>query len=154
MKKVLTLLAAVVFLSAINAQVAHQKDPYTKTFIQNTKRLPNQQIQTELRKSDAWQSFKQAHGDWWVEFNEQTGTPHRAFGTPIVASGATPELQALNFLTTELKGFNVKSSDLALLANNTTEKYHYVTYIQQYNGLDILWSEATVRGTVEIEMPS
>lgn len=145
MKKVLTLLAAVVFLSAINAQVAHQKDPYTKTFIQNTKRLPNQQIQTELRKSDAWQSFKQAHGDWWVEFNEQTGTPHRAFGTPIVASGATPELQALNFLTTELKGFNVKSSDLALLANNTTEKYHYVTYIQQYNGLDILWSEATVR---------
>ncbi len=145
MKKVLTLLAAVVFLSAINAQVTHQKDPYTKTFIQNTKRLPNQQIQSEMRKSEAWKSFKQSHGDWWVEFNEQTGTPHRAFGTPIAASGATPELQALNFLTNELKGFNVKSSDLSLLANNTTEKYHYVTYIQQYNGLDILWSEATVR---------
>ncbi len=145
MKKVLTLLAAVVFLSAANAQVAHQKDPYTKTFIQNTKRLPNQQIQSELRKSEAWTNFKQSHGDWWVEFNEQTGTPHRAYGTPIVASGATPELQALNFLTGELKAFNVKNSDLALLANNTTAKYHYVTFIQQYNGLDILWSEATVR---------
>ena len=54
MKKVLILLTAVLCLTVTNAQDAHQKDPYTKTFIQNIQRLPNLQLQTQYRDMQAW----------------------------------------------------------------------------------------------------
>ena len=49
MKKVLTLLTAVLCLTVSNAQQVQQKDPYLKTFIQDSKRLPYPQLQAELR---------------------------------------------------------------------------------------------------------
>jgi Zn-dependent metalloprotease len=44
-----------------------------------------------------------------------------------------------------LQTYGITTADLRLIQNHTSAKYHYVTFIQQYNGLDILWSEATVR---------
>jgi hypothetical protein len=76
MKKVLTLLTAVLCLTVSNAQQVQQKDPYLKTFIQDSKRLPDPQLQAELRDAQAWESFRETNGKWWVEFNEETGTPH------------------------------------------------------------------------------
>ena len=145
MKKVLTLLTAVLCLTVTNAQDAHQKDPYTKTFIQNIQRLPNLQLQTQYRDMQAWENFRAQNGKWWVEFKEETGTPHRAFGKPIATSGITAPERALNFISANLQAYQINTSDLRLVQNNTTAKYHYVSFIQQYNGLDILWSEATVR---------
>jgi len=145
MKKVLTLLAAALCLTVTHAQNAQQKDPYQKTFIQNNQRLPNQQLQTSFRDAKAWEDFRALHGDWWVEFKEETGTPHRAFGKPIATTGTTPAERAFNFIINELKVFGTQSAELVLIKNLTTAKYHYVTYKQQYNGLDLLWSEATVR---------
>ncbi len=145
MKKVLTLLTAVLCLTVTNAQDAQQKDPYRKTFIQNNQRLPNLQLQTQYRQNQAWENFRSEHGNWWVEFKEETGTPHRAFGKPIATSGITAPERALNFISANLQAYQINTSDLRLIQNNTTAKYHYVSFIQQYNGLDILWSEATVR---------
>ncbi len=145
MKKVLTLLAVALCITVTHAQNAQQKDPYHKTFIQNNQRLPNQQLQASFRDSKAWEDFRALHGNWWVEFKEETGTPHRSFGKPIATTGTTPAERALNFINNELNVFGTQSAELVLIKNITTAKYHYVTYKQQYNGLDILWSEATVR---------
>ena len=105
MKKVLTLLLAGICFSMVYGQVPHKKDPFVKTFVQDTRKLPNQQLQAQFRDGAAWTSFKEAHGDWWVEFNEQTGKPHRAFGSPIATTGSTPLEQVYNFLTNDLKAF-------------------------------------------------
>jgi hypothetical protein len=70
---VLTLLTAVLCLTVSNAQQVQQKDPYLKTFIQDSKRLPDPQLQAELRDAQAWESFRETNGKWWVEFNEETG---------------------------------------------------------------------------------
>lgn len=145
MKKVLTLLTAVLCLTVSNAQQVHQKDPYLKTFIQDSKRLPNLQLQGQLRDAQAWESFRETNGNWWVEFKEETATPHRAFGAPIATSGVTAPERALNFIANDLQAYGINTADLRLIQNHTSAKYHYVTFIQQYNGLDILWSEATVR---------
>lgn len=145
MKKVFTLLSAIVCLSGLNAQNAQFRDPYNKTFIQNIQRLPNQQLQDDLRDQKAWTDFQAAHGDWYVEFKEETGTPHRAFGKPIAVSGATPEAMALNFLQTYCKDFISETQNLVLAKSVASEKYNYVTFTQQYAGLDVLWSEVTVR---------
>jgi Zn-dependent metalloprotease len=145
MKKVLTLLAAALCITVANAQNVHQKDQYQKTFIQNTQRLPNQQLQASLRDGAAWENFRAEHGNWWVEFKEETGTPHRAFGAPIATTGVTASERAFNFIANELTEFNVNPADLRLISNHNSAKYYYVTYIQQYNGLDVMWSEATVR---------
>lgn len=145
MKKVLTLLTAALCLTVTNAQISQQADPYQKTFIQNEQRLPNQQYQTSLRKTQAWADFRAQHGNWWVEFKEETGTPHRSFGTPIATTGATSAERANNFLNNELNAYGTQNAELVLVKDITTAKYHYVTFKQQYHGLDILWSEATVR---------
>lgn len=145
MKKVLTLLTAVLCLTVSNAQQVHQKDPYLKTFIQDSKRLPDPQLQAELRDAQAWESFRETNGKWWVEFKEETATPHRAFGAPIATSGVTAPERALNFIANDLQAYGINTADLRLIQNHTSAKYHYVTFIQQYNGLDILWSEAIVR---------
>ena len=145
MKHVFTLLTALVCLTAAQAQNAYTKDPYAKTFIQNTQRLPNQALQATLRDTKAWADFRALHGDWWVEFKEETGTPHRAFGKPIAVAGATPEAKALNFFSSYCKDFISSTQDLVAVKSVSSDKYDYVSFIQQHNGLDVLWSEATVR---------
>lgn len=152
MKKLFTLLAAFSCLLGMKAQDAHQKDPFAKTFIQNTQRVPNQQLQATFRDAKAWENFRAAHGNWWVEFKEETGTPHRAYGQPIAVAGATPEDKAINFFETYCKDYIPTTQGLVLTSSNTTDKYHYVSFIQQYNGLDVLWSEATVRINMQGEV--
>ncbi|HMU68832.1 MAG TPA: hypothetical protein PKC38_02420, partial [Chitinophagales bacterium] len=152
MKKLFTLLAAFSCLLGMKAQDAHQKDPFAKTFIQNTQRVPNQQLQATFRDAKAWENFRAAHGNWWVEFKEETGTPHRAYGQPIDVAGATPEDKAINFFETYCKDYIPTTQGLVLTSSNTTDKYHYVSFIQQYNGLDVLWSEATVRINMQGEV--
>lgn len=152
MKKVFTLLTAFSCLLGMKAQDVHQKDPYAKTFIQNAQRTPNQQLQATLRDAKAWEDFRAAHGNWWVEFKEETGTPHRAFGQPIAVAGANPVDQAINFFETYCKDYLPTTQGLVLTNNNTTDQYHYVSFIQQYNGLDVMWSEATVRINMQGEV--
>lgn len=149
MQKTLTLLTALLCIAVMNAQgIQYPKDPNLKTFIQDPHILYNQNLQASLRNSEAWESFKAEHGNWWVEFNEQTATPHRAFGTPIAGSGATPEEMAYNFFMNELQSYGSNQVDIDIRANNTS-KYHYITYIQEFNGIEVLWSEATFRVSLD-----
>lgn len=145
MRKLITLLLAISATGLTFAQVNEPKDPFVKTFIQDTHRQPDQNRQASYRASATWQQFKALHGDWWVEFNEQTGKPHRAFGKPVASPGASWPEMAINFFNDKLQGFDPQVENLVLQSVHSTDKYHFVTFGQQYAGLDVLWSEATVR---------
>lgn len=146
MKRILVLLLAVSAFAVLNAQnLASEKDPFAKTFITNTHAIPDLLLQQSLRSKPAWKAFQAAHGSWWVDFNETTGMPHRAFGKPIPTAGATPEERVVNFMQNNLQELLPRDATLVLRSSNTSPKYHYVTYKQQYNGLDVLWANATFR---------
>ncbi|MBK7109110.1 MAG: T9SS type A sorting domain-containing protein [Bacteroidetes bacterium] len=132
--------------NAQNAQI--ENDPYIKTFILNPHYQPDANQQAKLRAGDAWQNFLAENGTWWVEFNEITGKPQRATGKGIATSGASVEERALNFLTNNAKAFAPEVTSLQLQKINTS-KYYYVNFYQTYAGLNVLFSQATLRLTKE-----
>ena len=46
-------------------------------------RVSSPTAQIELSRRPAWRTFQARYGDWKVLWNEDTGTPHRAFGNSI-----------------------------------------------------------------------
>ena len=132
------------------AQNQHfQPDPFQKTFIKDTHYQPDADVQTALRNTEAWQNFISSHGSWWVEFNESTGLPMRAAGKPAPTTGATNTERAIHFLQNDLAGFEIPTDQLTLISDNTSPKYHYVRYSQQFDGLAVLGSEAMVQMTMD-----
>ena len=114
-KQCLSVLLPLTFVVTVQAQPAvPSSDRHAVTFIKDSKRLPDDAWQSELRARPAWQHFLQAHGQWIVEFNESNGKPDRAFGTPISTTGATPAERAMNFLANELAEFNIPMDELTV----------------------------------------
>ena len=147
MKKLALLLCVTGMLYTGMAQNAQsENDPYIKTFVLNTHYQPDADIQAALRSGSAWQNFLAENGTWWVEFNELTGKPQKASGKGIATTGATIEERAINFLNTNAQAFAPEVSSLQLQHINSS-KYHYVNFIQKYEGLDVLFSKATLRLT-------
>ncbi len=111
-----------------------------------THKLPDLAIQQELRQQQAWQDFKAKNKNWYVEFNELTGFPHRAFGKPIaLRSGGDLAAASLDFLRSSLSGFAVRVDDLELTRISQNKGYHYLDFKQNYQGLEVLFSRVTLR---------
>lgn len=147
MRFLLLLIGAVCIMPLANAQEAFTgADPYSITFIKDTKRVPDRDVQDFHRNMEAWQNFKSSHGNWWVEFDEFSGLPHRATGAGIATSGVSVEDRALSFIAEELGMFGTSQVELKD-ANINTSKYHYVNFTQEYDGIEVLWSELTLRMT-------
>ena len=147
MKKILILLAVVWLGQAGFAQqTSYVKDPYAVTYITNTHRLPDPAKQAQLAASEAWTSFKADHGNWWVEFNEVNGLPHRATGSGIPTFGATVEERAMHFVENELSMFGVANASVSV-SDVRNSKYYYIDLRQEYEGLEVMWSRATLRMT-------
>lgn len=145
----LLLAASVSNVFATSGDVLHNSDPLVKTFISNIKRMPDANYQYELSQSAAWQNYIQQNGNWMVWFNEENQKPHRATGTSIpVVNMGTPEGTALNFMQNYLSNFNIPVSDLHLRNAPVSNKHQYVNFYQTYNGLEVLWSNATVKMTL------
>jgi len=101
--------------------------------------------QSALRNADAWESFLDAHPNWYVAFNEATGTPHRATGPAIAVTGSDPESMARNFLATELAAYSLPAEALRLTRVYTNEKFHFVDFEQMHEGMRVLDSRVTMR---------
>ena len=128
--------------------ILHNDDALTKRFIANNKSKPDDAVQQRLRSTVEWKSFKQQHGDWWVQFNESNQKPHRAFGTPIQLPSLSPEAAANYFLNSYAGAWIPSNVQLVSAGKFTeTEKYYQPNFIQTYNGLEVLWSRATVKMT-------
>ncbi|MEX0966294.1 MAG: T9SS type A sorting domain-containing protein [Bacteroidia bacterium] len=110
----------------------------------------NPATQALLRNAAPWQKFEQQHGNWNVVFNETTGIPSRAFGSPIaVPLNADNVSRARYFLRNALSDYPVPADDLELRSNVSTSKYTYTKFSQYHKGLKILNSNAQVRFNAE-----
>jgi len=147
MRKQLYFVAAFLMISSVSfagGDVHYSKNKAEKTFY-TPGRMPDLSLQEELRNHHAWKNFLSHNGDWWVIFNEENRKPHRAYGTPISVSGATPEQRAMNFIIGNLSEFRIPVSELVLSGSTTNEKHQFVNYHQVHNGLRVLESRLTVK---------
>ena len=154
MKKIFTLLVLLILsFNLYAADIHHDYDPLLKTFITDIKRLPNEQMQEQLRSKADWQSFKQNNGDWWVQFNETNAKPHRAFGTPITLSiASSPQAAAVYFTNNYLSAYVPSTINLEYISSPVSKKYIQSNFIQRYNGLEVLWSRLTVKMTLDYKV--
>jgi len=120
-----------------------------KTYVKNNKRMPDLAYQTKLRQKPAWQNFLQKHSTWHVEFNEENAMPHRAYGKPIPAFGSDPEAMAINFITKELRDFNIPINNLRLTNMNVNSRLQYINFHQTYQSLEVINSNLTFRITLD-----
>ncbi|MBL7963610.1 MAG: hypothetical protein JNM31_07170 [Flavobacteriales bacterium] len=124
----------------------HANRPGTNIrFVTDAQRLPDETVQRELRHTAAWQQFVAAHGTWYVEFNEATGLPHRAYGKPITTAGANAAQRAMNFLSGQLSGLALPLEELELQAVAPATKHTYVHFKQRHQGLDVVFSHVMVK---------
>jgi len=102
-------------------------------------------VQQSLRELPAWKQFQEAHGNWYVHFNETSGMPHRAYGQPLQVSGTDAQDKAIQFAQTELAAFQIPTSDLVGSGKTHQGKNTYVNFKQHYQGLEVLGSRYTAK---------
>ena len=147
MRKLLFTIVAVCIVSVSIAQQSYtEKDQYSITYIQNIHQVLDPAVQQFHNNGDAWTSFKAENGNWWVEFDEVNGMPHRATGSGIETSGSTIEERAAGFISNQLNDFGTSNFTISDF-NIISSKYYYIKAVQQYEGLEVLWSELTLRMT-------
>lgn len=149
MKKLLPILF--VFISNLGFASGHvhgYDDPLKVTFIKNPHKSHDLAYQQQLRNNTAWNEFFARNGNWSVLFNEENQMPHKAFGSPIQMAGSDVKSRAERFLNTELSGFGIQQNQLVFRSTVTTgKKYDYVNWKQQYQGIDVLWTNVQVKMT-------
>lgn len=149
----LTLLAILVIVSCslfANNEHDHPIDPAEKTFVDRNQDPWNPQVQQALRSSKEWKSFEQAHGDWYVAFNEQSGLPHHATG-PVISIAAAKDLEqaARNFFSTHLSMYDIPVDQLKFRGVVESKDDRIVKFNQEVDGMPVLMSNAWVRFTNE-----
>lgn len=150
MKKIICAILLMAFAgSQVNGHghVAGYTDPLKKTFIENPKQLPDLTYQNSLRSAGYWQEFVAGNGHWNVIFDESSGMPQRAFGKPVSVGGSDIRSTALNFLNSNLSGFMIPMSTLEFRSEVSGGKYHYANWKQQYQGLEVLYTNVQVKMT-------
>ncbi len=108
-------------------------------------RAADMQRQEQLQADQAWQAFTTAHPGWHVEFNETSGTPHRAFGPGIPVSGTSPEQKAQAFISSELERFGVTPGDLVVHPPIKADLHTYLHYTQEMEGLPVIGGHVMVK---------
>lgn len=108
-------------------------------------------IQQTLTASARWQSFIRKHGEWSVQWNEATRTPHRAYGEAIGIPGyslitaGNVELASRSFLEENAALLGINPAELRLAAAREVNRKWYVSFIQVKEGIDVLLSEVELR---------
>jgi hypothetical protein len=118
-------------------------DPHEVRFTQS--KPYNAHVQQRLRELPAWKHFVQNHGTWYVHFNETSGMPHRAYGTPLNVTGSTPHDKALQFAQSQLQAYNIPVSDLVSTGKSFEGKNTYINFRQHYQGLEVVGSRYTAK---------
>ncbi|MFM2227853.1 MAG: hypothetical protein RL664_1196, partial [Bacteroidota bacterium] len=101
--------------------------------------------QIELSNQTVWKTFQSQHSKWTSLFNERTGMPSKAFGNPISVNGVTDTERAQNILNEMNQVFCNGTIQLIAKPEIKTEKFTNITFDQQFNGMKVLFSKASVK---------
>ncbi len=134
-------LSLVLFISTASAQVPVSSSFVEKTFVKDEQIRPHLQVQKALRLSPAWQQFSQAHGDWWVQFDERTSIPLFATGRPIRLAAGDPVEAVRKFMNTELSGFGLPVNEMVFKNIRKNGKFTVIRFEQVHEGKKVLWSD-------------
>ena len=136
-----------------NNNVIFNDDEHIVTFIKNRQQMPHMPYQYGLSLQPAWQDFVAKNPGWMVWFNENNQKPHRATGKPIKTGVfGKPEFVAYSFLSNYLNSFNIPVEQLQLQNVAANSKYYYVNFRQYSQNIEVLWSNATVKLTKNMEV--
>lgn len=125
-----------------------EADPALVTFVNRAEKPWHAQTQQWMRQLSAWQNFEQTNGNWWVEFNEQTGLPHYATGPAITINKMDDwEAMARNFLGSTLSAYEIPVNQLEFNAMVETREHRIVKFRQKVQEIPVLWSNVWVRFT-------
>ena len=125
--------------------VHSHKDNLDKRFITSPVK-PDYNYQSQLRNEPSWKQFTAINGDWWVQFNESNGLPHRAMGKPIsIPVTSSPEQAASYFLHNMAGMFLPDNINLKFVGSTTNNKHYQPNFIQYYQGKEVLFSRGTVK---------
>ena len=145
MKNIFTLLLCLFSFSLFAVENEEtQTKPYS--YLSKITHTFDLNYQSNLKQNTAWKGFQQSNPTWYVEFDEASRLPHRAFGTPIpVSFNGDYASTAKSFLINDLEGFNVPMDELELNISSSTDKYHFIDFVQKHKGIEVFFSHATVR---------
>lgn len=125
---------------------AGDRDHAQVTFVDQSNGFLNPMTQQLMRQAPSWQDFLQKNGSWWVQFDESTGLPYRAYGEPIPwGLGANAEEAARTFLQHQLAAYGLPVNELADAKVIEQEDFTLVKFKQRHQGLSVLWSQVSVR---------
>lgn len=139
------LLFSYAFFALLLSTTALAHGKYNASVFNDSPRIDEPTQQAPLRQQANWQQFKQKHGNWHVAFNTLTELPLRAGGKPIAVAGSDVVTKAQNFLKTTLQDLNIPIHQLKLTKVNRSDKHTYVNFIQEYEGVELLFSKVQVR---------
>ncbi len=107
--------------------------------------------ETDAENMKLIDNFKNQHGNWNFIFDKFTGTPHRAFGTPLKIEGypainkGNVKDAALQFVNQYEEILMVNPADLEISSiRNAGEKW-YVSFYQVHKNIPVMFSEVELR---------
>ncbi|KAA3598413.1 MAG: T9SS C-terminal target domain-containing protein [Calditrichaeota bacterium] len=118
---------------------------------QKSKIAISYQKQNELSQNSEWQKFTRKNGNWTVQWNEATETPHRAFGESIQIEGFPSINQrnvqeaSMTFLKNNASLLKINFDELKFVRANEVNNRWYVSYVQEKDGVKVLFSEVELR---------
>lgn len=110
---------------------------------------------TAAPTAQEWRQFMQRHGSWSVTLDPATFNPRQAIGAPVQIDGFSAvnkdnvRAAAERFINDHASLFNLAAEQMDFVratpvAGAKTTKW-YVSFKQQYKGIDVLYSEAELR---------
>lgn len=104
-----------------------------------------------LKNFEQWQIFNKNYGVWNGVINKYTGTMQRAFGKPIKINGynyidgSNVKQAAEKFLNDNASMLGIDVRNVKFIRASKVLNKWYVSYIQTYEGIDVLLSEIELR---------
>ena len=140
MRKISTLLFVLLSFGAFAQNDFEYSKDAGEIRLYTQKEITHRDIQIQLNDGSIAKRIHQHFPKWGLFFNERTGIPSLAFGTPIPASSVDPQQSALDVLSQ-------LSCDPSQLVYRTTveEKYQRVVFDQYYQGLKVLYASSFVK---------
>ena len=138
MKRVLSVILFSLFgLSGLQGQESNMEYSYLSLL---EKKNTDVLLQAAQRDSKAWKSFSGSK-NWYVEFDEMSGLPHRAFGAPIRLGSSNNAYQIKAFLKEQFSGFDLPMDELVVSVDEGSNR---VAFKQFHQGVEVFMASAFV----------